>query len=366
MSGRAIAIGFRRWKAFNLAPILLQVSGELHFVRNAAGAAALEPSPQDRLLIWGATPPPGVEELAKQTGARLVRVEDGFIRSVGLGSDMIPPMSLVLDETGIYFDATRPSGLEAILNEADFDAEECARAEQVRSLIVDRGLTKYNLEPRIPPSWLSGERRVILVPGQVETDASIALAGEGVRTNKALLKAVRKRHPDAFIVYKPHPDVMSGNRRGRLALREAQKIADYVETEASIVSCIDICDELHTITSLSGFDALLRGKSVVTYGVPFYAGWGLTEDMASNAPALERRHRRLTLSQLVAGTLLRYPIYWDPDTRTINPCETILSKLASQRDILEARGKLERLRSGFLRRQARKVLMLARVWLSGK
>src|SRR3546814_20429812 len=77
--------------------------------------------------------------------------------------------------------------------------------------------------------------------------------------------------------------------------------------ELSVTSCIDACAEVHTMTSLTGFDALLRGTHVVKYGQPFYAGWGLTEDHIKNGMATGRRKRRLTLEQLVAGVLLRYP-----------------------------------------------------------
>src|SRR3546814_2089924 len=103
--------------------------------------------------------------------------------------------------------------------------------------------------------------------------------------------------PDAFIVYKPHPDVVSGNRMGKIQLAEAQKWADHIAMELSVTSCIDACAEVHTMTSLTGFDALLRGKHVVTYGQPFYAGWGLTEDKLKTGLATGRRKRRLTLEQ---------------------------------------------------------------------
>src|SRR5690606_40247816 len=115
------------------------------------------------------------------------------------------------------------------------------------------------------------------------------------------------QYPDAFIVYKPHPDVASGNRKGRLALHEAQQWADHVEVHASVVSCIDACQVVVTMTSLTGFDALLREKHVVVHGRPFYAGWGLTED---KLPVL-RRCRSRNLDELVACALLHYPLYWD-------------------------------------------------------
>ena len=68
------------------------------------------------------------------------------------------------------------------------------------------------------------------------------------------------------------------------------------------------------MTSLAGFEALLRGKPVWTYGRPFYAGWGLTHD----ALDFPRRDRRLDLDQLIAGALIAYPIYVHP--RSGLPC----------------------------------------------
>ena len=276
---RAVVIGFRRWRAWNLGPLLRAAAGHVVFARDVVAAQALRPGPQDRVMVWGAGSPAGLDALIATSGARLVRIEDGFIRSVGLGSDLIVPRSLVFDEEGIYFDATRPSRLERVLATGVFDPALCARAAALRSLIVDRSLTKYNVESDFPAQWDSGGRPVVLVPGQVETDASIALGGGTVRTNRAVLQAARAARPDAFVVYKPHPDVITGNRRGRLAA-DARVLADHVETRASIIACLARTDAVHTMTSLAGFDALLRGIDVVTYGAPFYAGWGLTEDCA--------------------------------------------------------------------------------------
>jgi capsular polysaccharide export protein len=116
------------------------------------------------------------------------------------------------------------------------------------------------------------------------------------------------------------------------------------------------------MTSLTGFDALLREKGVFTYGVPFYSGWGLTQDMAQGAPSLMRRRRRLSLDELVAGTLLRYPVYWDWELRGYTTCEAVLMTLLHRRSELERDGGLERLRSGVLRRQWRKLIILAASW----
>ena len=356
-AGRMICVGFRRWKAANLRPMLSLYPEKVLFVKNAAQAAALQPVKDDCLVCWGRVPPAGVQELAEQTGVRLLRMEDGFVRSVGLGSDLIPPQSFVLDAKGIYFDPGQPSELEDLLNHRECTANDVERARKVRECIVQHRLTKYNLEPNTPVQWGSAGRQVVLVPGQVEDDASIRFGCDverGVHTNMGLLQAARAQFPDAFIVYKPHPDVASGNRKGQLALQQAMHYADAVETQASVVSCVEACDVVVTMTSLTGFDALLRGKRVVVHGRPFYAGWGLTEDVLP----VPRRLRTRSLDELVYCALIAYPLYWDPVLKGYTSCEAVLEQLRQRRDALASSGKLQQLRVGYVARQWRKLKVL--------
>ncbi|QBY49684.1 glycosyltransferase family 29 protein [Cupriavidus oxalaticus] len=359
-SGRIFCVGFRRWRGPNVRPLLSLDRERVKFVRDAAAARDLSPQSGDGLVFWGSTAPKGVLQLAQEQGAKTLRLEDGFVRSVGLGSDLIRPLSLVLDERGIYFDPSRPSDLEHLLSTATFSHEDLTRASEVRAFIAEHGITKYNLEPRAEARWPTGGRLVILVPGQVEDDASIRLGCTDVKSNLDLLRSVRQAHPNAFIVYKPHPDVTSGNRAGKIALAHAREYADHVEIYLSVVSCIQACNEVHTMTSLAGFDALLREKRVVTYGQPFYAGWGLTTDLASNGIALARRTRGLTLDELVAGSLLRYPLYWDWELKGYTDCEAVLRRIVETRNKLELNGDLEKLRVGSVRRMCRKLNVLAR------
>lgn len=364
-SGRMIAVSFRRWKAANIKPLLSLHQKQVVFVPNTKAAEALVPMTGDCLVYWGQEAPKGLLALSKKCAVRLLRMEDGFVRSVGLGSDLIRPLSIVLDESGIYFDPSQPSDLEKLLNTTQFTDNELITAERVKSLIVQHGITKYNMEPRKKAIWQTNGREVILVPGQVEDDASIRHGCTDIKTNLGLLQAARKSHPNAFIVYKPHPDVMSGNRIGKLTVAQSQEFADHVEQDLCVVSCIEGCDVVHTMTSLTGFDALLRGKKVVVYGQPFYAGWGLTEDVVEDGVAFRRRQRNLTLNELVAGTLLRYPIYWDWDLKGYTTCEAVINRIIETRNVLEASGGMESLRLGYVRRQCRKLRILFNAWTNG-
>lgn len=152
----------------------------------------------------------------------------------------------------------------------------------------------------------------------------------------------------------------SGNRKGRVESAQALLYADHMEQDASVVSCIEACDVVVTMTSLTGFDALLRNKQVVVHGRPFYAGWGLTQDCLP----VPRRSRSLSLDELVAGALLHYPLYWDPVLKGYTSCEAVLRRLLEQRTALEQSGSLQGLKSGWLRRQWRKSRVLLQSILS--
>jgi capsular polysaccharide export protein len=76
----------------------------------------------------------------------------------------------------------------------------------------------------------------------------------------------------------------------------------------------------------------MRGKPVVAYGMPFYAGWGLTQDPGMSAAVAARRGRLLTLDELVAGALILYPTYVSLESgRFITP-EQALDELLAWRD----------------------------------
>jgi len=252
-------------------------------------------------------------------------MEDGFLRSTGLGAAFLPAASAVIDGRGIYYDPSRQSDLEHILEHGTISDRHVAHAAALRAEIVRRGLTKYNVGAKLEDLELPVDQTIVLVPGQVEDDASIERGAGDIRTNLALLEAVRQARPEAYIVYKPHPDVEAGLRRGYVDDARALRHADRVVRQASSDALIALADEVHTMTSLVGFEALLRRKRVATYGLPFYAGWGLSDDRVS----CPRRTRRRSLDELVAVTLLAYPRYVDPFTGLACDIDVILDRLAA-------------------------------------
>ena len=293
------AFGFKPWKQ----PILRRFlrGSQLRFRRrNAVSDGA-----SSALAIWGRDPGRGVaRRLLQQPDPTLLRIEDGFLRSVGLGANLIAPISWVVDRSGIYYDAGAPSDLETMLRTHPFADAERSRGGALRQQLVAAALTKYNLQA---PPWRrpAGVRRVVLVPGQVESDASIFYGAPDLNTNLALLQAVRAAEPEAWIVYKPHPDVVAGLRGEGSPQADLQHWCDALLTEGCMDQLLKEVDAVHVLTSLAGFEALLRGVEVHTWGLPFFAGWGLSHDRLT----CPRRGRQLQLDELVYAALVAYPRY---------------------------------------------------------
>lgn len=346
--GIAACLGAHPYKRDRLRALLASAGPPPAFAGRASRGIALARQRGGALLAWSASAPPGLPALCAEAGVPLRWLEDGFIRSAGLGAAFRAGASFALDASGPYYDPARESDLARLLATAALPPALLARAAALRRAVVARGVTKYNLGGAAPVIAAPPGRRRILVPGQVEDDASIRLGAGRIRRNLDLLRAVRDAEPDAFLVYKPHPDIEAGFRRGRIAAAALAGLADQVLHEAPMAPLFGLVDAVHTITSLTGFEALLRGLPVTCWGTPFYAGWGLTTDRGP--AATPPRSRRLALDELVAVALILYPRCIDPLTNLPCPPEILLDRM--DRPDLFPTGRRARLRAvqGFLTR----------------
>lgn len=258
-------------------------------------------------IMWGKSEPHNVSDYAQKNEVPVYRMEDGFIRSAALGSAHTLPLSLVVDKRGIYFDANQPSDLEEIYERYDFSSnpQVMDSAEALMKLMRHLRVSKYNLGSIHIPSLVLGPhlKRRVLVIGQVEDDASIRFGMAEGWTNRKLIELAIEENPEADILYKPHPDVMKGYRKG--SLHNLEEICTTLEQDFVLGDLFLEVDHVYVITSLSGFEALLYDLPVTVVGAPFYSGWGLTDDRVS----IERRTRKLSLVELFCGAYLLYPRY---------------------------------------------------------
>lgn len=326
IAGYWAGVGFSPAKRPPIRRLLNGPRTRLRYFASPTRAAERAAEESGRLIYWAGKETPQIAAVAETAEIPVVRMEDGFIRSRGLGSDFFGALSVALDDQGVYYDPTRPSRLESLIQAGEPSPQTLARAAALRARVVEAGLSKYNLAAGAArPHW-PADRQKVLVVGQVENDKSILKGCGDVRTNSGLVEAARADFPDAYLIYRNHPDVMNGNRPGMLdpsALAAVDASADGLD----IIDCLNACDVLATLTSLSGFEALLRGKAVTVYGRPFYGGWGLTQDRMT----YERRTHRASLDALVAAALIDYPIYVTPQGW---PCEAedLVEALISARD----------------------------------
>lgn len=316
-----VAVGMRTWKRPQMARFL----DKPRFENDPVKAASIAAAQTGRVVVWASQNSYELQTACANQGVPLWQMEDGFLRSNGLGAALTPAESVVVDDLGIYYNPLGPSRLEALI-EASVELPDVAlkRAKALMALTTRAKLSKYNLSLPAPRLNIPAGQRVILVPGQVEDDASIRYGAGEVCTNHGLLAAARLANPEAYIIYKPHPDVEAGLRVG--AVENPLEFADMVADNAAILPLIEAADEIWTMTSLTGFEALLRGKAVTCLGLPFYAGWGLTQDLG---PATTRRCAKPDLAALAHATLIDYPLYLDP--KTSKPCapELLVERLGT-------------------------------------
>jgi capsular polysaccharide export protein len=338
-SGKLFCFGFTLWKLNYIRGFLQSPDNNIQFVSSAKQAIKKGFNPSSHIIIWASKDKSEAEELSEQFDVPIQCMEDGFIRSVGIGTDLTAPASLVLDRRGIYFDPSKSSDLEYFLQQHQFNNTLLKRANKLRTLLLDAEISKYNSGKTLPLRLIKSKEQqsLILIPGQVEDDASIRLGCIDICTNTTLIIAVREKNPDAYIVFKPHPDVISGNRKGAVDDDIIEKYCDLMLDDISITDCLAVANEVHTMTSLVGFEGLLREIKVVCYGLPFYSNWGLTEDRHYLKRRNPTRNNAITLDQLVAATLILYPRYINSETGAYTSPEFIVEQIKA--NIIRQGGK---------------------------
>ncbi|MBQ9682095.1 MAG: hypothetical protein IJV35_02345 [Neisseriaceae bacterium] len=280
---------------------------------------------QSRILVWGMWLPKIIQQNDFiMSNIPITWVEDGFIRSIGLGSGHVLPASLNFDSRTCYFDARKESDLEHILNTYDFDADVALmqRAVSLKQRLLSTGISKYNHSKKVDIANVYGPKRQtrILVVGQVEDDASIAYGCLSDYNNNDIVRIAAYENPDAQIIYKPHPDVLHQKREKLSDPRDVADICQVLNIDIPLSQSFETIDHVYTISSQAGFEALLRGISVTTLGCPFYSGWGCTDDRQKN----DRRIRKLTVEQILAAAYILYPKYYHPLYKNETDVESVL------------------------------------------
>lgn len=346
----AVCFGAKSWNRAAIRAAFSTPERPLDFAADAEAAIAAARRTGGRVLGWAAAVDGDAVRRATEAKVELWRIEDGFLRSVGLGAGLAPGAALAFDDEGIYFDASGPSRMETLLRGRRLSEVERARARLLIARVRAARVTKYNVGGGKDLPELPADREIVLVPGQVGDDAGVRRSRSALidcagteNVNLDLLRLARTRNPDAHILYKPHPDVEAGLRKGGIDARALEGLADRVVTGHDILDLLEIVDRVETFSSLSGFEALLRGVPVTVHGMPFYAGWGLTRDTTPNLARGEERETPLDLETLAHVAFVDYPVTIDPVSLHPCPPEFLIDRLVARRGSQRHR-MLQRLR----------------------
>jgi hypothetical protein len=234
-------------------------------------------------------------------------------------------LGYIVDDMGIYFDARTPSRLESLLNDPGFKPtqQQLDSARLLIDKIVANRVTKYNkyVSTKFQDHQLG--TNYVLVIDQKRNDASIRFCGADNTTFVKMLEAAVQENPDRAVYVKTHPDnqFVKGDcyqpGAGWTILDDHISIADAMENAVSV----------YTVSSQVGFEALLRGKHVAVFGLPFYSGWGLTDDRRR----LPRRNNKRTLEELFHIACVEMSVYIDPATGKPTDLDSTIDRLLDMR-----------------------------------
>lgn len=276
----------------------------------------------DAFAGWGRKPTGRLAGfLARLFGKPSLQLEDGFLRSVGLGLAGAEPLSLIIDDMGVYYDAAAPSRLEHLLQYEPLDEPELlTRAAKLRARLRKARISKYNVAQGLilPPE--AGDDYVLVID-QRAGDQSIRSGGADEATFRDMLAAARQDYPGHVIVIKTHPDADMAGMKGYFAEQTERVVLAGPATNPWVL--IEEAAHVYTVSSQMGFEALMAEKPVTVFGRPFYAGWGLSIDRQ----AFARRSRRLAIDQLTAAALILLPTYYDPEADALCDAETVAARL---------------------------------------
>jgi hypothetical protein len=288
----------------------------------------------DLLVQWGVTPTLSKlkqAQIGRELGRPTLIVEDGFIRSIGIGLSGEAGLSIIMDDTTAYYDAiSAPSRLERQINSnIEITDEQRINALQLIKKIVSFKVSKYNHAPQIDlvdcfPQLQNRQHRVLLIDQRYHDQSVESGLANDQSFDQMVLDAL-ENYPQSQILIKKHPDSILGAKKSYLNFERLEKLNAMhriipIMFDINPYSLFSQVDDIFVATSGMGFEALMAGHKVHCYGIPFYAGWGLTQDKQT----ISRRHRSRRLEDIFHFAYIENSRYFHPDLGTRVSLDTLI------------------------------------------
>jgi len=306
----------------------------------------------DILLLWGQSSQEGhinmiYNALLKQK--IVVFVEDGFFYNVishvkslqeKYPSHLSQGMSFTIDDITAHFDGSLPSRLEQVINsDIVLQKDNIVRSEKLIKTIVEKKITKYNYQSIESKIYGDKESKVLIVD-QAYGDYSVYKSGASEEVFYQMINDAIEENLESDILVKIHPDmIINPNRAGAKNggyfgnMRIDNPNVIIIKDEINPYIIIEQVQSIYVCTSQLGFEGLMSNKKVYCYGVPFYAGWGLTVDRG-NMEYLKRRLKKRSLEEVFWFAYIWYSRYYSPLTKKKCEIEEILELIIFYRNKL--------------------------------
>lgn len=292
----------------------------------------------DAFFVWGSTSA-AMHDLCREYASRfdkpLLTIEYGFVSSLDIAVNGAPQHSIIVCPGPIYYDSTQETAQERLLNsEEEFDEEQIYRARRCIEKLVSTKVTKYNHAPILDISQKVGrsDRPKILLIDQRRGDKSVSLGLASAATFRRMFEYALSLEGYDILV-KLHPDAISGKHGsylGELAEEFASDRVVLIDYDVNPFSLFDVVEKVFVATSQVGLEAVFAGREVYCFGVPFYAGWGITNDMV----ATPRRRKIRSLEEVFATYYFKFSRYYVPGGR-VHELEELIDFIAQHRKTSE-------------------------------
>jgi len=148
------------------------------------------------------------------------------------------------------------------------------------------------------------------------------------KTFRNMLLNALENYPDHDILIKRHPDAIVGGKSSyysneRVGFTKDVSNVYLIDYDVNPYSLFDIVQKVFCVTSGMGFEALIAGKEVHTFGMPFYAGWGLTIDSLR----LQRRSKVRSLEEIFFFSYIKFSLYLDHQNMKPGEIEDVIKYL---------------------------------------
>ena len=267
----------------------------------------------------------------------IITMEEGFIETIFPANsknevkiELRRPYSAVFDDVGIYYFGGAPSRLEQILNSDSYslDTKSLNRSKQLMETIRKECISKYNYQPIVCEKTTGCAKEKVLVIDQVWNDQAIrdGLADDAIFDE--MLDVAIKENPNADILVKTHPVTLQTSHLGHYSYLQSHDNVYKIDAPVNPISLLEQVDKVYVCTSQMGFEALMCGKEVHVFGMPFYAGWGVTHDRLR----CPRRTKKRTVEEIFYAAYIKYSVYVSYKTNSVCEIEQAIDELLELRE----------------------------------